>query len=131
MTVWVQLPAFPLHFYHREVLFSVGNMIGRTIKLDYHTLHQQREKFDRIAVEVDLSKPLVTRIRLDGAWQYLEYENLSVLCFECGKIVHTKESCPTLNRRPLSSEWWNSENRRSRRRQARRRRRRSISSHGW
>ncbi|CAI0466370.1 unnamed protein product [Linum tenue] len=96
MTVWVQLPAFPVHFYHREVLFSVGNMIGRTIKLDYHTLHQQRAKFARIAVEVDLSKALVTRIRLDGAWQYLEYENLSVLCFECGKIGHTKEFCPTL-----------------------------------
>ncbi|CAL1402590.1 unnamed protein product [Linum trigynum] len=96
MTVWVQLPAFPVHFYHREVLFSVGNMIGRTIKLDYHTLHQQRARFARIAVEVDLSKPLVTRIRLDGAWQYLEYENLPVLCFGCGKIGHTKEACPTL-----------------------------------
>ncbi|CAI0453446.1 unnamed protein product [Linum tenue] len=96
MIVWVQLPAFPVHFYHREVLFSLGNMIGRTIKLDYHTLHQQRARFARIAVEIDLSKPLVTRIRLDGQWQYLEYENLPVVCFECGKIGHTESSCPNL-----------------------------------
>ncbi|CAI0418998.1 unnamed protein product [Linum tenue] len=96
MIVWVQLPAFPIHFYHKEVLFSLGNMIGRTIKLDYHTLHQQRARFARIAVEIDLSKPLITRVRLDGAWQYLEYENLPVCCFECGKVGHTKESCPNL-----------------------------------
>ncbi|CAI0420117.1 unnamed protein product [Linum tenue] len=95
MIVWVQLPAFPIHFYHREVLFSIGNLIGRTIKLDYHTQHQQRARFARIAVEVDLSKPLATRIRLDGKWQYLEYENLPILCFECGKVGHTKEVCPS------------------------------------
>ncbi|CAI0551476.1 unnamed protein product [Linum tenue] len=96
MIVWVQLPALPVHFYHKEVLFSLGNMIGRTIKLDYHTLHQQRARFARMAVEIDLSKPLVTRVRLDGAWQYLEYENLPMCCFECGKIGHTKETCPNL-----------------------------------
>ncbi|CAI0469648.1 unnamed protein product [Linum tenue] len=96
MIVWVQLPAFPVHYYHREVLFSLGNMIGRTIKLDYHTLHQQRARFARIAVEIDLSKPLVTRIRLDGQWQYLEYENLPEVCFECGKIGHSESSCPKL-----------------------------------
>ncbi|CAL1383723.1 unnamed protein product [Linum trigynum] len=101
MIVWVQLPAFPIHFYHREVLFSLGNMIGRTIKLDYHTLHQQRARFARIAVEIDLSKPLVMRIRLDGQWQYLEYENLPVVCFECGKIGHTESSCPNLIAPPL------------------------------
>ncbi|CAL1355746.1 unnamed protein product [Linum trigynum] len=95
MIVWVQLPAFPIHFYHREVLFSIGNLIGRTIKLDYHTQHQQRARFARIAVEVDLSKPLATRIRLDGKWQYLEYENLPILCFECGRVGHTKEVCPS------------------------------------
>ncbi|CAI0401867.1 unnamed protein product [Linum tenue] len=96
MVVWVQFPPFPVHFYHKEILFSLGNMLGRAIKLDYHTLHQQRAKFARIAVEIDLSKPLVTRIRLDGQWQYVEYENLPTVCFECGRIGHLGESCPSL-----------------------------------
>ncbi|CAL1371623.1 unnamed protein product [Linum trigynum] len=68
MVVWVQLPGFPVHFYHKKLLFTLGNLIGGTIKLDYHTEHQQRAKFGRMAVEVDLSKPLVPRIRVDGRW---------------------------------------------------------------
>ncbi|CAL1381755.1 unnamed protein product [Linum trigynum] len=76
MIVWVQLPALKIHFYHREILTSLGNLIGRTIKLDYHTLTQQRAKFARLAVEVDLTKHLVPRIWLDDEWQKVEYENL-------------------------------------------------------
>ncbi|CAL1395202.1 unnamed protein product [Linum trigynum] len=100
MIVWVQLPALKIHFYHKEVLTSLGNLIGRTIKLDYHTLTQQRAKFARLAVEVDLSKPLVPRIWLDDDWQKVEYENLPTVCFECGKIGHQSTDCPLL--RPSS-----------------------------
>ncbi|CAI0547824.1 unnamed protein product [Linum tenue] len=93
MVVWVQFPGLPVHFYHKELLFTMGNLLGRSIKLDYHTQHQQRAKFARMAVEVDLSKPLVPRIRLDGRWQKVEYENLPVVCFECGIVGHTNVSC--------------------------------------
>ncbi|CAI0627580.1 unnamed protein product [Linum tenue] len=96
MIVWVQLPALKVHFYHKEVLTVLGNLIGRTIKLDYHTLTRQRAKFARLAVEVDLSKPLVPRIWLDDEWQRVEFENLPVVCFECGKIGHPTDSCPLL-----------------------------------
>ncbi|CAI0423208.1 unnamed protein product [Linum tenue] len=95
MIVWVQLPALKIHFYHREVLTTLGNLIGRTIKLDYHTLNQERAKFARLAVEVDISKALVPRIWLDDEWQKVEYENLPEVCFECGRIGHSAETCPT------------------------------------
>ncbi|CAI0406284.1 unnamed protein product [Linum tenue] len=100
MIVWVHLPELKIHFYHKEVLTTLGNLIGRTIKLDYLTLTQQRAKFARLAVEVDLSRPLVPRIWLDDDWQPVEYENLPVVCFECGKIGHSSTSCPLL--RPAS-----------------------------
>ncbi|CAI0427373.1 unnamed protein product [Linum tenue] len=76
MIVWLQLPGLPIHLYHKEVLTSIGNLIGRTIKLDYHTLNQRRAKFARLAVEIDLGKPLIPRVHIDGEWQKVEYENL-------------------------------------------------------
>ncbi|CAL1375310.1 unnamed protein product [Linum trigynum] len=91
---WIQLPELPVHFYHREVLFALGNLIGRTIKLDYHTEHMERGKFARIAVELDMSKPLPTRIWLDGFWQQVLYENLPTICYGCGRIGHEEISCP-------------------------------------
>ncbi|CAL1389402.1 unnamed protein product [Linum trigynum] len=94
MIVWVHFPTLKVHFYHKEVLTMLGNLIGRTIKLDFHTLHQQGARFARIAVEVDISKPLVPRIFLDDEWQKVEYENIPMVCFECGKIGHTCPCCP-------------------------------------
>ncbi|CAL1372280.1 unnamed protein product [Linum trigynum] len=103
MIVWVQLPALKIHFYHKEVLISLGNLIGRTIKLDYHTLNRQRAKFARLAVEVDMAKHLVPRIWLDDAWQKVEYENLPAVCFECGKIGHSASECPLIHPTPVAT----------------------------
>lgn len=30
---------------------------------------------------------------IEGAWLNLEYEGLSMICFECGKFGHSKEEC--------------------------------------
>ncbi|CAL1405733.1 unnamed protein product [Linum trigynum] len=93
VVAWIQLSELPIHFYHREVLFALGNLIGRTVKLDYHTDYMERGKFARIAVKLDMTKPLATRIRLDGFWQPVLYENSPEICFACGRIAHTEESC--------------------------------------
>ncbi|CAL1410395.1 unnamed protein product [Linum trigynum] len=101
VVAWVQFPELPVHFYHREVLFAIGNLIGRTIKLDYHTETLQRGKFARMAIDLDMTKPLPTRIHLDGKWQGVVYENLPHICYGCGKIGHVEDSCPA---REKSSE---------------------------
>ncbi|KAH9665772.1 hypothetical protein KPL70_020428 [Citrus sinensis] len=60
----------------------------------YNTESATRGKFARIAVEVSLSKPLISQFLLDGKVQKVEYENLPFICFSCGKYGHYYEACP-------------------------------------
>ncbi|CAN1122767.1 hypothetical protein LINPERHAP2_LOCUS1516 [Linum perenne] len=77
------------------VLASLGNLVGRTVKIDFNTQTVERGKFARIAVEINLDDPLPPVVLLDGAFQQVEYENLPNLCFECGRVGHEKLSCPS------------------------------------
>lgn len=43
---------------------------------------------------LDLTKPLVSKIRLDGTIQHVEYEGLPTICYCCGRYGHTEDSCP-------------------------------------
>ncbi|KDO50221.1 hypothetical protein CISIN_1g0394271mg, partial [Citrus sinensis] len=67
---------------------------GKVVRIDYNTESMTRGKITRIAVEVTLSKPLVSQFLLDGKVQKVEYENLPNICFGCGKCGHSCESCP-------------------------------------
>ncbi|CAI0393093.1 unnamed protein product [Linum tenue] len=95
ITPWVSFPALPIQYYHNQILTVIGNLFGKTIRIDPNTLTVQRGKFARMAIEIDVSKPLRTRFWLDGHWQAVEYENLPQLCFTCGRIGHLEEACPT------------------------------------
>lgn len=53
-----------------------------------------RGRFARMAVSVNLDKPLVAQIYIDGKLQRVEYEFLPTVRFQCGKYGHFKESCP-------------------------------------
>ncbi|CAN1178244.1 hypothetical protein LINPERHAP2_LOCUS33563 [Linum perenne] len=94
MVAWVRFPHLPIHFYHVQVLTSLGNLVGKTIKIDFKTQRAERGKFARIAVELDLDEPLPPVVMLDGATQLIEYENLPNLCFDCGRIGHEAACCP-------------------------------------
>ncbi|CAN1798133.1 hypothetical protein LINPERHAP1_LOCUS21567 [Linum perenne] len=94
MVVWVRFPHLPIHFYHAQVLTSLGNLIGKTVKIDFSTQRAERGKFARIAIEIDLSVPLPPMVLLDGAPQLVEYENIPTLCFGCGRIGHDSQACP-------------------------------------
>ncbi|MBA0638387.1 hypothetical protein Godav_000109 [Gossypium davidsonii] len=47
-----------------------------------------------MAVYVDLEKPLVSHILINGRKQNVEYESLSTICFHCGRYGHVENSCP-------------------------------------
>ncbi|CAN1152789.1 hypothetical protein LINPERHAP2_LOCUS18978 [Linum perenne] len=76
MVVWICFPLMLVQYYHAQILTSLNNLIGRTVKIDFNTQNAERGKFARLAVEIDLNEPLTPTIDLDGCRQDVEYENL-------------------------------------------------------
>ena len=83
----------------------IGNVVGKVIKIDYNTESARRGKFARIAVEISLNKPLCSQFFLDGKLQNIEYENLPIICFNCGIYGHKNDDCPQSNtlKNPMES----------------------------
>lgn len=94
IVAWIRLSEMNIHFYHKNVIQRLGQIIGPVIKIDSNTIAVQRGKFARLVVELDLQKPLVSQFNLEGRIQKVEYENLPTICFGCGKFGHYKETCP-------------------------------------
>ncbi|KAI9081975.1 hypothetical protein K1719_036237 [Acacia pycnantha] len=95
---WIRLPKLPARYYHKSIIRSIGGVFGEVIKVDYNTDSGDRGKFARIAVVLDLTKPLISKIQVDGELIFVEYEGLPSICFDCfmGGYYngHLRESCP-------------------------------------
>ncbi|MCH94006.1 hypothetical protein A2U01_0014960, partial [Trifolium medium] len=104
VAVWIRVPGLPIEYYDKNILWNIGNCIGRTVKIDSNTLKfkkgmeadfyvPERGKFARICVEVDLRKILRSKFVLNKRTYAVEYEGLNLVCFSCGRYGHRKEQC--------------------------------------
>jgi hypothetical protein len=90
----VRISGLPIEFYDAKVLRFIGDRIGRTVKVDKNTLTQERGKYARLCVEVDLTKPLLAMSTIKEKKYHVAYEGLHLLCVTCGKFGHYTEGCP-------------------------------------
>ncbi|CAN1271017.1 hypothetical protein LINPERPRIM_LOCUS14082 [Linum perenne] len=96
LRVWVRLPGLPLEYFDYGILKRIGDKIGTTVRIDHTTLEGARGNFARICVEVDLSKPLLSKYRLRRRVRRIEYEGLHTICFGCGCYGHEEGACPVV-----------------------------------
>ncbi|XP_028061200.1 uncharacterized protein LOC114264702 [Camellia sinensis] len=68
-------------------------VLGTPLKVDISTAMAARGKYARVCVEIDLHKPLISRITIGRYHYVVEYEHLHTLCFSCGRVGHRKEKC--------------------------------------
>lgn len=74
--------------FDRKALYNIVASIGKVLRLDNHTANRGRNKFARVSVELDLTKPLVPHYMIDGELKQIEYESLHALCMYCGMYGH-------------------------------------------
>jgi hypothetical protein len=99
VAVWVRISGLPIEYYDSKVLNFIGNRVGKTMKVDKNTLTQERGKYARLCVQVDLTKPLLAMFTIKGRKYNIEYEGLHMLCLTCGKFGHYKDGCPDKGKR--------------------------------
>ncbi|CAN1148994.1 hypothetical protein LINPERHAP2_LOCUS16789 [Linum perenne] len=72
LRVWIRLLGIPLEYFDLGILTHIDNRIGRTVQIDHAMLEGSRENFARLCVEVDLSKPLLSKYRLRSRVRRIE-----------------------------------------------------------
>ncbi|KAG8486672.1 hypothetical protein CXB51_020076 [Gossypium anomalum] len=93
---WIRLLGLPGFLYKRRILEEIGGIIGKVVRLDFNTDSRTRGRFARMAVYINLDKPLIAQVLVNDLHQKVEYEALPIICFTCGKYGHTKELCVTM-----------------------------------
>ena len=94
LTAWVRIPKLSVEYFNKQFLLQkIGQKIGRVIKVDSTTANVERGQYTRMCIEVDLTKPLLSKFRLNGRVWGIQYEGLRMICFKCGKQGHKEDAC--------------------------------------
>lgn len=91
--LWIRFSGPLGYMYKHKILVEIGGLVGKVTKLDLNIDNRIRGRFTRMAVYVNLDKPLVSQIIINGKIQKVEYEFLPRVCFHCGRYGHMKDVC--------------------------------------
>ncbi|MBA0585882.1 hypothetical protein Gorai_016643 [Gossypium raimondii] len=80
-------------------------MVGKVVKLDYNTDSRTNSRFARMAVYVNLDKPLTSQVLINGTTQLIEYESLWMIQ-PCERIVSKGRHGHVLNWKKNGDIWY-------------------------
>lgn len=96
-----------IEYYNENVLYAIASSIGKLVNIDVDTILATYACFDRVYVEIDLTKPLVAQFWLNERWHSVVYEGIDLICFSYERYGHKTENCSERNK---SKEATTSEN---------------------
>ena len=75
-----------------QTAYGLGSKSSPTstfLHIDNITTSVAKGRFARICVRIDLDKPLMPHITIGKFIQNIQYENIPMLCYNCGILGHT------------------------------------------
>ena len=57
----------------------------------------EKGRFACMAIEIDVLKPIIPFIMIDGIRQKFEYKGVPILCYHCGMIMHLSNIRPAMS----------------------------------
>lgn len=101
MVVWLRLLELPLEYYKPTAIMVIAAKVGKPLTVNEFTDCLWKIGYARVKIELDATKPLKPGILIQrkkkAFWQPIVYENLPVVCYWCGRIGHTDETCTYSN----------------------------------
>lgn len=61
LTAWVRIPNLSVEYFDSNFLHKIGAKIGKVLRIDKTTSNAEQGQFTRLSVEIDLSKPLLSK----------------------------------------------------------------------
>ncbi|VFQ77918.1 unnamed protein product [Cuscuta campestris] len=104
--VWVLFHDLPYHYFNDKALALLCKPIGKYLGVDTATLEGTKPTYARVRIEMDLLKPLVSKVFVgtsteigkedEGFLQLVEYEKIPFFCTHCRRQGHSVERCKFL-----------------------------------
>ncbi|KAJ0965073.1 hypothetical protein J5N97_026211 [Dioscorea zingiberensis] len=96
-TLWIQLHHLPDEYWEMEAIAEIAIAFGRVLKVDGTTAQQNRVRFARVCIELDLTKSLKRGVWVQSKYSrkfvFVIYEKLPLFCYSCGVVGHGADSC--------------------------------------
>ncbi|CAN0918881.1 hypothetical protein LINGRAHAP2_LOCUS31139 [Linum grandiflorum] len=108
--VWIQLPDLPIKYYHPNAVMRIARKIGSPVRVDRATEEGARAKYARVCIDLDLTKALLPKYKIDGIKYLVVYEGLKDLCTSCGRYGAPTHSCQCQNPVTKTAAWDESTN---------------------
>ncbi|XP_015940937.1 uncharacterized protein LOC107466473 [Arachis duranensis] len=93
--VWIRISGLPIWCYQEDAMLRVAAAIGIPIKVDLATKLDERGRYARACVQIDLGLPVTKKILVEGVEYEVEYESLHLICGSCLKFGHDMMVCKT------------------------------------
>ncbi|XP_019172106.1 PREDICTED: uncharacterized protein LOC109167539 [Ipomoea nil] len=88
LLVWVRFPTLPVEYFEGKFVRKISRRVGRPVRVDFTTSLISKGMFARVCVEIDISKPLLSKFTLEEKVWPIEYEGIHLICFSCGLYGH-------------------------------------------